>query len=205
MNNPFFPIPQALEDLRQGKMILLVDDENREAEGDVVMAAECVTPEAINFMARFACGFICFTLGEEIVTRLQIPPMPERNKHPNQAAFLASIEAVRGVTSGISAFDRAYTIRLAVNPTSTPADFSIPGHVFPLCARPGGVLERPGHTEGSVDLMRLAGLQPAAVICEVMNEDGRMARLPDLRVFSTQHQIKLVAVNDLIAFREQRI
>lgn len=201
--NEFITIQEALLAINQGQMIILVDDEHRENEGDVMIAAEKVTPEAINFMAKHARGQICLALCEEIVERLQLPLMPERNRLPNQALFTASIEAASGVTSGVSAFDRAHTVKVAVNPHSTPHDISLPGHIFPLLARKNGILERAGHTEGSVDLARLAGLQGAAVICEIMNDDGSMARLSDLRLFARKHNIKLVAMNDLIAYRQQ--
>jgi len=197
----FISIDEALQELQQGRMVVLVDDEHRENEGDLIMAAEKITPEAINFMSKHARGQICLALHERILERLQIPLMPERNKLPNQASFTVSIEAARGVTTGVSAFDRAHTVQVAVNPHSTPNDISLPGHIFPLRARKGGILERPGHTEGSVDLAKLSGLQPAAVICEIMNDDGTMARLTDLRQFSEKHGIKLVAVNDLINYR----
>ncbi|MHB1947110.1 MAG: bifunctional 3,4-dihydroxy-2-butanone-4-phosphate synthase/GTP cyclohydrolase II [Gammaproteobacteria bacterium] len=201
MNNKFISIEEALSELRQGRMIILVDDEDRENEGDLMIAAEKITPEAINFMTKYARGQICLALGEEIIERLHIPLMPERNKLPNQATFTASIEAARGVTTGVSAQDRAHTIKVIVDPNSTPSDISMPGHIFPLRARHGGIIERAGHTEGSVDLAKLANLQPAGVICEIMNDDGTMARLPDLQKFSEQRNIKLVAVNDLIAYR----
>jgi len=201
MNNKFISIEEALSELRQGRMIILVDDEDRENEGDLVIAAEKITPEAINFMAKYARGQICLALGEEIIERLHIPLMPERNKLPNQASFTATIEAASGVTTGVSAHDRAHTIKVIVDPKSTPCDISMPGHILPLRARHGGIIERAGHTEGSVDLAKLANLQPAGVICEIMNDDGTMARLPDLQKFSEQHKIKLVAVNDLIAYR----
>lgn len=194
-------IEQALEELRQGRMVILVDDENREQEGDLVIAADKITPEAINFMTKYARGLVCLTLEEEIVERLQIPLLPERHKLPNQAAFTVSIEAAEGVTTGVSVHDRAHTIRVAVDPQSTAKDISTPGHVFPLRARHGGVLVRPGHTEGSVDLARIAGLQPAAVICEIMNEDGSMARFPSLEIFAKEHDIKIVSINDLISYR----
>lgn len=197
----FISIEEALNELRQGRMIILVDDEDRENEGDLMMAAEKVTPDAINFMAKYARGQICLPLGEKIIDRLHIPLMQERNKLPNQATFTASIEAAKGVTTGVSAQDRAHTIQVVVDPNSTEKDISIPGHIFPLRSRSGGTLERPGHTEGSVDLAILSGLQPAAVICEIMNDDGTMARLNDLQLFSQQHQIKLVSINDLIAYR----
>ncbi len=197
----FASIKAALKDLQEGRMIILVDDERREQEGDIIIAAEKITPEAINFMATHARGLICLTLTQETVERLQIPLMPVRNQLPNQAAFTVSIEAAEGVTTGVSAYDRAHTIQVAVNPTAVPQDVSTPGHVFPLRARQGGVLVRPGHTEGSVDLARLAGLQPAAVICEIMRADGKMARLPDLQIFAEQHQLKLVTIQDLISYR----
>ncbi len=197
----FISIEEALIELRQGKMIVLVDDEHRENEGDLVIAADKVTPEAINFIAKHARGQICLALHEDIIERLRIPLMPEHNKLPNQATFTTSIEAAYGITTGVSAHDRAHTIKVAVDPKSTVNDISMPGHVFPLRARKGGILERPGHTEGSVDLAKLAGLQPAAVICEIMNDDGSMARLNDLRQFAKVHDIKLVAVNDLITYR----
>jgi 3,4-dihydroxy 2-butanone 4-phosphate synthase/GTP cyclohydrolase II len=200
----FTTIETALEELRQGRMLILVDDEHREQEGDLIIAADKITPEAINFMTQYARGLVCLTITPEIVERLQIPLMPERHKLPNQAAFTVSIEAAHGVSTGVSVFDRARTIQVAVDPQSTPQDISMPGHVFPLQAREGGVFVRPGHTEGSVDLARLAGLQPAAVICEIMNADGSMARLPDLQTFAKQHQIKIVSINDLIHYRYQQ-
>jgi 3,4-dihydroxy 2-butanone 4-phosphate synthase/GTP cyclohydrolase II len=199
----FASIEAALEELRLGRMVILVDDERREQEGDLVIAADKVTPEAINFMTQYARGLVCLTLTEDIVQRLQIPLMPERYKLPNQAAFTVSIEAVQGVTTGVSVFDRTHTIRVAIDPASTYRDISMPGHVFPLQARKGGVLARPGHTEGSVDLARLAGMQPAAVICEIMKDDGTMARLPDLQQFAEKHHIKIVSINDLISYRFQ--
>jgi 3,4-dihydroxy 2-butanone 4-phosphate synthase / GTP cyclohydrolase II len=200
----FIPIEEALRELQQGRMIILVDDEERENEGDLVLAAEKVTPEAINFLMKHARGQICLALHQNIVEQLDITLMPERNKSPNQAAFTVSIEAARGVSSGVSAQDRAHTIQVAVDPKTVPDDIALPGHIFPLRARKGGILERAGHTEGSVDLVKLAGMRPAAVICEVMNEDGTMARLADLRAFSSKHQLKLAAVNDLIAYQRAR-
>lgn len=197
----FTTIENAIADLREGRMLILVDDENREQEGDLIIAAEKVTPEAINFMTKYARGVVCLTLTEEIVERLKIPLMPVRNARPNQAAFTVSVEAVNGVSTGVSASDRSHTIRVLVDPNSTANDISMPGHVFPLKARRGGVLEREGHTEGSADLAKLAGLQSAAVICEIMREDGNMARLPDLCEFSKQHNIKIVSINDLIDYR----
>ncbi len=197
----FSPIEVALEELRQGRMVILADDDAREQEGDLIIAAEKITPEVINFMTKYARGLVCLTVTEQITDRLKIPLMPERRKLPNQAAFTVSIEAVSGVTTGVSAQDRAHTIRVAVNPKSTPDDISMPGHIFPLVAREGGVLVRPGHTEGSVDLVRLAGLQPAAVICEITKDDGTMARFSDLQEFAEQHNVKLVSINDLITYR----
>jgi 3,4-dihydroxy 2-butanone 4-phosphate synthase/GTP cyclohydrolase II len=197
----FTTIESALDELRHGRMLILVDDDNREQEGDLVIAAEKISPDAINFMGKYARGMMCLTVTNALVDRLEIPMMPVRNQHPNQAAFTVSIEAAQGVTSGISTFDRAETILTAINPLSTPNDIALPGHVFPLLARAGGVLERPGHTEGSVDLVRLAGFQPAAVICEIMKDDGNMARLPELSEFAIKHNIKLVAIKDLIGYR----
>ncbi len=199
-----FPtITRALEDLRQGKMIVLFDHENRENEGDLVLAAEMVTPEAINFMAQYARGLICLALVEEDVKRLQIPMMVEQSTNPFNTAFTVSIEAAKGVTTGISAADRAHTIQVAVNPQSDPHDIVMPGHIFPLRARKGGVLERMGQTEGSTDLTRLAGLKSAAVICEIMNPDGSMARFSDLEKFAKQHQLTLLSIRDLIQYRLQ--
>src|SRR5512139_1927317 len=180
-------IEGALEDIRQGKMVILVDDEDRENEGDLTMAAEKVTPEAINFMAKHGRGLICLSLEEEKVRALGLPPMAPDNTAHYGTAFTVSIEARRGVTTGISAADRATTIRAAIAPDARPDDLVRPGHIFPLKAVPGGVLRRAGQTEGSVDLARLAGLSPAGVICEIMNDDGTMARLPDLRKFARRH------------------
>jgi 3,4-dihydroxy 2-butanone 4-phosphate synthase / GTP cyclohydrolase II len=198
---PVSEIEQVLEDLRQGKMIILVDDESRENEGDLTMAAEKVTPEAINFMARYGRGLICLSLSPEIVDRLKLPLMVMNNRSPFQTAFTVSIEARTGVTTGISAADRARTIQTAVADDARPEDLVQPGHVFPLRARRGGVLFRTGQTEGSVDLARLAGLKPAGVICEVMNDDGSMARMPDLERFSEKHGLRIATVRDIIAYR----
>src|ERR1043165_5217071 len=200
---PFPTITRALEDLRQGKMIVLFDHENRENEGDLVLAAEMVTPEAINFMAQYARGLICLALIEEDIKRLQIPMMVKQSTSPFNTAFTVSIEAAKGVTTGISAADRAHTIQVAVNPQSGPHDIVMPGHIFPLRARKGGVLERMGQTEGSTDLTRLAGLKSAAVICEIMNPDGSMARFSDLEKFAKQHQLSLLSIRDLIQYRLQ--
>lgn len=199
--NLFISIESALEELKQGRMLIVADDERREQEGDLIIAAEKVTPEAINFITKYARGQVCLPLSEEILGRLQIPLMPEHNKQPNQAAFTVSIEAASGVTTGVSAHDRARTIQVAIDPHSTSNDISMPGHIFPLRARKGGVLQRPGHTEASIDLVKLAGLQSGAVICEIMNDDGTMARLDDLQKFSELHNIKIVSINDLIEYR----
>jgi 3,4-dihydroxy 2-butanone 4-phosphate synthase/GTP cyclohydrolase II len=195
----------ALDAIRAGQMVILVDDEDRENEGDLVMAAERVTPEAINFMAKFGRGLICLTLTEDQVDRLELPLMsaPGRHGPPLGTAFTVSIEARTGVTSGISAADRARTIQVAVAPTSKPSDLVTPGHVFPLRAKRGGVLVRTGHTEGSVDLAALAGLAPAGVICEIMNDDGTMARMPDLEAFAKTHGLRLLTIADLIQYRLQ--
>jgi len=198
---PISNIEDVLEDLKQGKMIILVDDEARENEGDLTIAAEKVTPESINFMAKHARGLICLALEPEIVEKLKLDQMVSKNRSPFQTAFTVSIEAARGVTTGISAADRAHTILTAIAEDATPEDLVQPGHVFPLRARRGGVLFRTGQTEGSVDLARLAGLKPAAVICEIMKDDGCMARLPDLEVFAGEHGLKIATVADLISYR----
>lgn len=196
-------IREAIEDVRNGKMIILVDDEDRENEGDLCMAAQFATPEAINFMARFGRGLICLTLTEEDADRLHLIPMVRDNKSRFGTAFTVSIEARAGVSTGISAADRATTIQAAVADNAKPEDLVSPGHVFPIRARKGGVLVRTGQTEGSVDLARLAGLKPAGVICEVMKDDGTMARMPDLEIFAAQHDLKIVSIADLIDFRMQ--
>jgi 3,4-dihydroxy 2-butanone 4-phosphate synthase/GTP cyclohydrolase II len=197
-------VEKALEDIRKGKMVILTDDEDRENEGDLVMAATHVTPEAINFMATHARGLICLTLTEQRIQQLGLPLMVTDNTSPYQTAFTVSIEAARGVTTGISAADRARTILAAVAKGAKPADLSRPGHVFPLRARDGGVLVRTGQTEGSVDLARLAGLFPAGVICEVMKADGTMARRPDLQRFARKHKMTLLSVADIIRYRLTR-
>jgi 3,4-dihydroxy 2-butanone 4-phosphate synthase/GTP cyclohydrolase II len=194
-------IEEALEDIRQGKMVILVDDEDRENEGDLTMAAEKVTPEAINFMAKYGRGLICLSLTEERINELRLPMMVSENTSRFQTAFTVSIDARRGVTTGISAADRATTILTAVDDRTQPEDLVSPGHVFPLRARKGGVLVRAGQTEGSVDLARLAGLKPAGVICEIMNDDGTMARMPELQVFAKQHGLKIITIADLIKYR----
>jgi len=194
-------IKEAIVDIKSGKMIILVDDEDRENEGDLFMAAEFVTPEAINFMARYGRGLICLTLTEEHADKLRLAPMVRDNRSRFGTAFTVSIEAKKGVTTGISAYDRATTIRTAVAEGAKAEDLVSPGHVFPIRAKKGGVLVRTGQTEGSVDLARLAGLKPAGVICEVMKDDGTMARMPDLEVFAAQHDLKIVTIADLIDFR----
>ncbi|HME43522.1 MAG TPA: bifunctional 3,4-dihydroxy-2-butanone-4-phosphate synthase/GTP cyclohydrolase II [Syntrophorhabdales bacterium] len=194
-------IEEALEDIRNGKMVIIVDDEDRENEGDVMMAAEKATPDAINFMARYACGLICLSLTEERAKQLRLPLMVRDNTSPYRTAFTVSIEARHGVSTGISAYDRCTTILTAIDEKTQSEDLARPGHIFPLIARKGGVLVRVGHTEASVDLSRLAGLKPAGVICEVMNEDGRMARLPDLEVFAEKHGLKIVTIADLIKYK----
>ncbi len=191
----------AIAHIREGRMVILVDDEDRENEGDLVIAAEKCRPEDINFMARWARGLICLTLTADQVQRLGLPMMATNNQSLYQTAFTVSIEARLGVTTGISAADRAHTVQVAINPKASPRDVVSPGHMFPLRARDGGVLERVGQTEGSVDLARLAGLTPAGVICEIMNDDGTMARLPDLITFGRQHGILVVTVADLIKYR----
>ncbi len=197
-------IEDAVEDIRAGKMIILVDDEDRENEGDLTIAAEHVSPEAINFMARYGRGLICLSMTEERARQLQLPPMVHDNSSPFGTAFTVSIEARRGVTTGISAYDRATTVRTAIADNAKPDDLVRPGHVFPIVARKGGVLVRTGQTEGSVDLTRLAGCVPAAVICEVMKEDGTMARMPDLTVFAREHDLKIVSIKDLVEYRMTR-
>ena len=198
---PTARIAEALEDIREGKLVILVDDEDRENEGDLCMAAEKVTPEAVNYMARYGRGLICLSLVEEKVEELQLPMMVSNNQSRFGTAFTVSIEARRGVTTGISAADRATTILTAVADDTKPEDLVSPGHVFPLRARKGGVLVRTGQTEGSVDLARLAGLKPAGVICEVMKDDGTMARMPDLEGFAEEHDLKIVTIADIIEYR----
>jgi 3,4-dihydroxy 2-butanone 4-phosphate synthase/GTP cyclohydrolase II len=201
----FCTIEEALDELRHGRMIVLVDDEQRENEGDLVIAAEKVSPEAINFMMRNACGLVCLAMSPAICERLNLDPMPGHNVDPQATPFTPYIDARTGITTGTSAFDRARTIQVAVDPRSTPADLVRgKGHVPGLRARDGGVLVRAGHTEGSVDLARLAGLDEAAVICEIVNSDGTMARLPDLRRFCAQHGLKMCTIEALIAYRRQR-
>jgi len=197
----FNTIDEAIEDITKGKMVILVDDEDRENEGDLCMAAEMVTPEAINFMARYGRGLICLSLMPERVEELQLPMMTDDNTSPFGTAFTVSIEAKRGVTTGISAADRAKTIQTAIDPKTGSQDLARPGHIFPLRARPGGVLQRAGQTEGSVDLAKLSHLYPAGVICEIMSDDGTMARVPELIEFAKKHHMKIVTIKDLIKYR----
>jgi 3,4-dihydroxy 2-butanone 4-phosphate synthase/GTP cyclohydrolase II len=203
LSAPFVDVPAALAVFRAGRMIVVVDDEDRENEGDLTLAAEFVTPEAINFMARFGRGLICLTLTEERADHLNLPPMTQHNSSRFGTAFTETIEAREGVTTGISAADRSHTIRTAIAPGSSAADLARPGHIFPLRARKGGVLVRAGQTEASVDLARLAGLTPAGVICEIMNDDGTMARVPDLTQFCAEHGLVMLTVAELIRYRLQ--
>jgi len=202
-NTGFAEVQEAVDEIRAGRMVVVVDDEDRENEGDLTLAAEFVTPEAINFMARFGRGLICLTLTEERADYLRLGPMTQENTSRFGTAFTETIEAREGVTTGISAADRAHTIRVAIDPRSAANDLARPGHVFPLRARKGGVLVRAGQTEASVDLARMAGLVPAGVICEVMNEDGTMARVPDLVRFCAEHGLKMLTVASLIRYRLQ--
>src|SRR4051794_20038090 len=198
---PFTDVPGAVDEIRAGRMLVVVDDEDRENEGDLTLAAEFVTPEAINFMARYGRGLICLTLTEERADHLRLFPMTQHNSSRFGTAFTETIEAREGVTTGISAADRAHTIRVAIDPRSTAADLARPGHIFPLRARRGGVLVRAGQTEASVDLARLAGLNPSGVICEIMRDDGEMARIPDLVPFCRLHGLKMLTVAELIRYR----
>jgi 3,4-dihydroxy 2-butanone 4-phosphate synthase/GTP cyclohydrolase II len=200
---PISPIPELVADLASGRMVILVDEEDRENEGDLVLAADHVTPEAINFMARLGRGLVCLTLTREHCERLHLPPMTSRNGTRHGTAFTVSIEAAEGVTTGISAADRAQTIKVAVAPGAKARDLVQPGHVFPLQAQDGGVLMRAGHTEAGCDLARMAGLTPAAVICEIMKDDGTMARLPDLEIFAREHRLKIGTIAALIEHRSR--
>jgi 3,4-dihydroxy 2-butanone 4-phosphate synthase/GTP cyclohydrolase II len=201
--SPFTDVPGALAEFKAGRMIVVVDDEDRENEGDLTLAAEFVTPEAINFMSKYGRGLICLSLTEERADYLRLGPMTQQNSSRFGTAFTESIEAREGVTTGISAYDRSHTIQVAIDPRMTAADLARPGHVFPLRARRGGVLVRAGQTEASVDLARMAGLIPAGVICEIMNDDGTMARVPDLVEFCRRHELKMLTVAELIRFRLQ--
>ena len=200
----FSPIEEIVADLREGRMVIIVDDEDRENEGDLIMAATRVRPEDINFMARFGRGLICLTLTRERCTQLRLPLMVNDTDEKKSTNFTVSIEAAEGITTGISAYDRSRTIRAAVSPGATAPDLRQPGHVFPLMAQPGGVLTRAGHTEAGCDLTRLAGLEPAAVIVEILNEDGTMARRPDLLDFAQRHGLKIGTIADLIRYRLQK-
>jgi 3,4-dihydroxy 2-butanone 4-phosphate synthase / GTP cyclohydrolase II len=202
-NPPFSTIEEAIEDIRDGKMVVVCDAEDRENEGDLTMAAQFCTPDAINFMATHGRGLICLALTGGRCDELGLDLMAAKNESPFQTAFTVSIEAREGITTGISAHDRAHTVQVAIDPTSRPQDLVQPGHIFPLKAKEGGVLERTGQTEAAVDLARLAGLNPSGVICEVMNDDGTMARVPDLELYCQKHGLKMVTVADLIAYRRQ--
>src|SRR5450432_2854394 len=199
----FTDVPTAIEEIKSGRMIVIVDDEDRENEGDLMLAAEKVTPEAINFMAKFGRGLVCLPMTEERLDHLRIGPMTAENTSNYGTAFCEAIDARDGVTTGISAYDRARTIKVAVDPATRPADLARPGHVFPLRARKGGVLVRAGQTEAAVDLARMAGLVPAGIICEIMRDDGTMARVPDLIEFCQAHGVKLLTVAELIRYRMQ--
>jgi 3,4-dihydroxy 2-butanone 4-phosphate synthase/GTP cyclohydrolase II len=201
---PLARVAEALEDIRQGKMVILVDDEDRENEGDLCMAAEMVTPEAVNFMAKEGRGLICLTLTDERADHLDLPLMVHDNSSSFGTAFTISIEARRGVTTGISAADRSHTIQVALADDTTAHDLARPGHVFPLRAKKGGVMVRAGQTEGSVDLARMAGLKPSGVICEIMNDDGTMARMPELRKFAEKHDLRIVTIADMVAYRMRK-
>jgi 3,4-dihydroxy 2-butanone 4-phosphate synthase/GTP cyclohydrolase II len=203
VSSPFSTIEEALEDIANGKMVVVCDAEDRENEGDLTMAAQFVTPEAINFMAKEGRGLICLTLTPDRCDELGLDLMAAKNESPFETAFTVTIEAREGVTTGISAHDRARTIQVAIDPKSRPRDLVQPGHIFPLKAKPGGVLERTGQTEAAVDLARLAGLNPSGVICEVMNDDGTMARVPDLVRYCERHDLKMITVSDLISYRRR--
>lgn len=195
------PVEDIIADIRNGRMVILVDDEDRENEGDLIIPAQFTTPDHINFMATHGRGLICLAMERAMIDRLGLPPMAKRNTESFSTAFTVSIEAKNGVTTGISASDRAHTVQVAIDPTSTCDDIVTPGHIFPLLAQDGGVLVRTGHTEAAVDLSRLAGLRPAGVICEIMKDDGTMARLPDLAEFAAKHGIKIGTIADLVAYR----
>jgi 3,4-dihydroxy 2-butanone 4-phosphate synthase / GTP cyclohydrolase II len=203
MSSPFVSIEEALDDIRQGRMVVVCDDEGRENEGDLTQAAQFATPDSVNFMAKEGRGLICLAMSSSRCDELGLPLMAAKNESRFETAFTVSVEAREGVTTGISAADRARTIQVAVDPESCPEDLVQPGHVFPLKSRPGGVLERAGQTEAAVDLARLAGLAPAGVICEVMNDDGTMARVPDLVSYCARHGLKMITVADLIAYRRE--
>jgi len=202
-DSPIATVPEIVDEIRRGNIVVLVDDEDRENEGDLVFAADFVTPEKINFLARYGRGLICMPMAEDRLEELDIPLMVKDNTSPYNTAFCVSIEAKRNVSTGISASDRAHTVKVAIDPRTRPADLTRPGHMFPLRAQKGGVLKRAGQTEAAVDLARLAGLYPAGVICEIMNDDGTMARLPDLVKFAQLHGIKIAKIADLIAYRRR--
>jgi 3,4-dihydroxy 2-butanone 4-phosphate synthase/GTP cyclohydrolase II len=202
-NTPFTDVPTAVEEIRAGRMIIVVDDEDRENEGDLTLAAEKVTPEAINFMAKYGRGLVCLAMTEDRLDHLRLGPMSSENTSQYGTAFCEAIDAREGVTTGISAHDRAHTIKVAIDPKTRPSDLARPGHMFPLRARKGGVLVRAGQTEASVDLARLAGMVPAGVICEIMKDDGTMARVPDLISFCRAHEMKMLTVAELIRYRMQ--
>src|SRR5512138_30338 len=199
--SPHILVTQAIADIRAGKMVIVVDDQDRENEGDLTIAADHATPEAINFMASYGRGLICMTLTEERVEALRLPMMTTDNRSPHGTAFTVSIDARHGISTGISARERAHTIQVAISPETKPDDLVVPGHVFHLRAKRGGVLMRSGHTEAAVDLARMAGCSPAGVICEIMRQDGEMARVPDLEAFALQHGLGIVQIADLIQYR----
>src|SRR5436305_6477075 len=203
VQTPFATVEEAIEEIREGRMVVVVDDEDRENEGDLTIAAQFATPEAINFMATHARGLICLCLTEERADQLELSPMTDHNEAPLGTAFTVSVEARGGVTTGISAADRSHTIQVAIHPDATAHDLVQPGHVFPLRAKPGGVLERIGQTEAAVDLSRLAGLNPSGVVCEVMNDDGTMARVKDLVPYCERHGLKMITVADLVEYRRR--
>lgn len=200
----FATVEEAVEEIRKGKFVIVVDDENRENEGDLIAAAELVTPEMVNFMAKYGRGLICVAITPQRAKELDLPPMVNPPQDPHGTDFTVSVDAKEGTTTGISAYDRAKTIRLLANPKAKPEDFRRPGHVFPLRAKPGGVLQRAGHTEAAVDLAKLAGLYPAGVLCEIMKEDGTMARLPDLKKFAKKWKLKILTIASLIEYRRKR-
>lgn len=204
MKSPFCKVEEAIEDIRAGKMVLVVDDEDRENEGDLVMAAEKATPESINFMTKYARGLVCVPVSNEQASKLGLCLMVEENTDRHGTAFTVSVDATQGTTTGISAHERAQTARVLADPGSSPEDLRRPGHMFPLIAKKGGVLKRAGHTEAAVDLAKHAGLRPAGVICEVMNDDGTMARLPQLTEFAREHSLKILSIEDLISYRHVR-
>ncbi|MDB4491814.1 3,4-dihydroxy-2-butanone-4-phosphate synthase [bacterium] len=204
MSNPFSSIDAVVADLAEGKMVLVTDDEDRENEGDLILAAARVTPEAVNFMATHGRGLICAPMAEPLAARLGLHEMVPVNRESHGTAFTVSVDAAEGITTGISAADRAHTLQLLANEQTLPNDLVQPGHIFPLLAREGGALRRAGHTEASIDLVRMAGLPPVAVICEILNEDGTMSRLPDLERFASQHRIKMCTIEGLITYRRER-